>query len=113
MGANSKNTWILFHPNLNIDGTVNMEKRGKSKDLRDSLKRDLLRYHLYQGDTPQSFQHGGTVDSLKKGRNLQKTMALAFMKNTSTAMIYAKGLKHLFPDLFQWNKIGIDITETS
>ena len=33
------------------------------------------------------------------------------MKNTSTAMIYAKGLKHLFPDLFQWNEIGIDITK--
>ena len=64
-------TGLLF-PRLNIDGIVNMEKRGKSKDLRDSLKRDLLRYHLYQGETPQSFRHGGTVDSLKKGETYKK-----------------------------------------
>ena len=38
-------------------------------------------------------------------------MALAFMKNISTAKNYAKGLNHLFPDLFAWEDIGIDITK--
>ena len=66
---------------------------------------------MYQGETPQSFRHGGTVDSLKKESSRQKNMALAFMNNKSTAMICAKGIKHLFPDLFEWKNTGIDITE--
>ena len=35
-------------------------------------------------------------------------MYLAYMKNTSTAKIYAKGLKHLFPDHFNWKEAGVD-----
>ena len=48
------------------------------------------------------------MDSLKKGRSLSRTMYLAYMKNTSTASIYASWLNHLFPDLFSWKDIGID-----
>ena len=101
-------TGLLF-PRIHTDGTIKMGKRWRSKELQDSLKRDLIRYHIYGGETPQSFRHGGTVDSLKKGRNLSRTMYLAYMKNTSTASIYARGLNHLFPDLFSWKDIGIDI----
>ena len=35
-------------------------------------------------------------------------MYLAYMKNTSTASIYARGLNHLFPDQFYWKEAGID-----
>ena len=100
-------TGLLF-PRIDTDGTIKMHKRWRSKELKDSLERDLKRYHIYGGETPQSFRHGGTVDSLRKGKSLSKTMYLAYMKNTSTASIYARGLNHLFPDQFNWKEIGID-----
>ena len=100
-------TGLLF-PRIDFDGSIKTEKRWRSKELKDSLERDLKRYHIYAGETPQSFRHGGTVDSLRKGKSLSKTMYLAYMKNTSTAKIYARGLNHLFPDLFNWKEAGID-----
>ena len=100
-------TGLLF-PKIGIDGSIKTNKRWRSKELKDSLERDLNRYHIYAGETPQSFRHGGTVDSLRKGRNLSKTMYLAYMKNTATAKIYARGLNHLFPDQFNWKEAGID-----
>ena len=102
----------LLFPRLNSNGTINHEKRWTSKDLTDSLKRDLQRYHLYQGETPHSFRHGGTVDSLKKGRSLEKTMYLAYMKNQSTAAVYSKGLRVLCTSGFEWDDAGINIQNT-
>jgi len=60
----------LLFPKLSPKGTINHESRWVSKDLTETLKRDLERYHLYEGETPHSFRHGGTVDSLKKGKSL-------------------------------------------
>ena len=65
----------LLFPRLNYDGTVKHGKRWRAKDISDSLERDLRRYHLYEGETPHSFRHGGTVDSLKKGKNLERQCA--------------------------------------
>ena len=100
-------TGLLF-PRINTDGSIKTDKRWRSKELKDSLQRDLKRYHIYGGETPQSFRHGGTVDSLRKGKSRTKTMYLAFMKNTSTARIYARGLNHLFPEQFNWKEAGVD-----
>ena len=100
-------TGLLF-PKINIDGSIKADKRWRSKELQDSLQRDLKRYHIFEGETPQSFRHGGTVDSLRKGKSLTRTMYLAYMKNTSTAKIYAKGLNHLFPEQFNWKEAGVD-----
>ena len=47
------------------------------------------------------------MDSLKRGRTLEETMYLAYMKNTSTAAVYSKGLKVLFPIDFYWRDAGI------
>jgi len=102
----------LLFPRLNYDGTVKHGKRWRAKDISDSLERDLKRYHLYEGETPHSFRHGGTVDSLKKGKNLEKTMCLAYMKSTSTAKIYSKGITHLFPAGFDWKEAGVDTSKT-
>ena len=102
----------LLFPRLNSNGTINLEKRWTSKALTDSLKRDLQRYHLYQGETPHSFRHGGTVDSLRKGKSLEKTMYLAYMKNKSTAAIYSKGLRVLCTAGFNWEEAGIDVQHT-
>ena len=60
-------TGLLF-PRIDNNGAIKMDKRWRSKELKDSLERDLKRYHIYGGETPQSFRHGGTVDSLRKGR---------------------------------------------
>ena len=103
----------LLFPRLNYDGTVNHGKRWRAKDISDSLERDLKRYHLYEGETPHSFRHGGTVDSLKKGKNLEKTMCLAYMKSTSTAKIYSKGITHLFPAGFDWKEAGVSRSPVS
>ena len=100
-------TGLLF-PKINTDGSIKVDKRWRSKELQDSLQRDLKRYHIFEGETPQSFRHGGTVDSLRKGKSLTRTMYLAYMKNTSTAKIYAKGLNHLFPEQFNWKEAGVD-----
>ena len=81
--------------------------RWVAKDLTETLKRDLERYHLYEGETPHSFRHGGTVDSLKKGRSLEQTMYLAYMKNKKTAEMYSRGLKALLPKGFDWKDVGI------
>ena len=37
-------------------------------------------------------------------------MDMAYMKNMATARIYARGLNHLFLDLFDWKEASIDIT---
>ena len=47
------------------------------------------------------------MDSLKRGRSLEDTMYLAYMKNQSTAAIYSKGLKVLLPKGFDWKDAGI------
>ena len=57
---------------------------------------------------PHSFRHGGTVHSLKKGNSLKLTMYKAYMKNTTTARIYSKGLSVLYPDDFNWKDAGVD-----
>ena len=72
--------------------------------------RDLKRYALYQGETSQSFRHGGTVNSLETGHDLERTMYLAYMKNRTTAQNYAKGLCFLFPK-FNWKKAGVDTAD--
>ena len=100
----------LLFPRIQSDGSVNHGQRWKAKHVLDSLERDLKRYHLYQGETAQSFRHGGTVNSLETGKNLEKTMYLAYMKNVSTAQIYAKGLSVLFPN-HDWKKAGIDTSQ--
>ena len=84
----------------------------KAKDLSDSLERDLKRYHLYEEETPHSFRHGGVVDSLRKGKSLQMTMYTAYMKDTSTAWNYAKGLRHMLPKNFEWKDAGVDVQGT-
>ena len=83
----SFNEGLLF-PKLDAQGKIKLGLRWVSKDLTETLKRDLERYNLYQGETPHSFRHGGTVDSLKRGRSLEQTMYLAYMKNQKTAEMY-------------------------
>ena len=78
-----------------------------AKDLTETLKNDLERYNLYEGETPHSFRHGGTVDSLKKGRSLEQTMYLAYMKDTRTAERYSRGLKALLQKGFDWKDTGV------
>ena len=85
----------LLFPKLDPYGKLKLGLRWVAKDLTETLKRDLERYHLYEGETPHSFRHGGTVDSLKKGRSLEQTMYLAYMKNKKTAEMYSRGLKAL------------------
>ena len=36
-------------------------------------------------------------------------MYTAYMKNTSTAWNYAKGLRHLMPKNFDWKDAGVDV----
>ena len=36
-------------------------------------------------------------------------MYTAYMKNTSTAWNYAKGLRHLLPKNFDWKDAGVDM----
>ena len=50
------------------------------------------------------------MNSLETGKNLEKTMYLAYMKNVSTAQIYAKRLSVLFPN-HDWKKAGIDTSQ--
>ena len=112
MGGGSKTFGISFDkgllfPKLDAYGKIKPGLRWVAKDLTETLKRDLERYNLYQGETPHSFRHGGTVDSLKRGRTLEETMYLAYMKNTSTAAVYSKGLKVLLPKGFNWKDAGI------
>ena len=102
----------LLFPRLDYDGTVKLGKMWKAKDLSDSLERDLKRYHLYEEETPHSFRHGGVVDSLRKGKSLQMTMYTAYMKDTSTAWNYAKGLRHMLPKNFEWKDAGVDVQGT-
>jgi len=97
----------LLFPKLDAQGTVKFGLRWVSKDLTETLKRDLERYNLYQGETPHSFRHGGTVDSLKRGKSLEQTMYLAYMKNQKTAEMYSRGLKALLPKGFDWKEAGI------
>jgi len=94
---------------LHSDGSVKPGKRWTAKVVLGSLVTDLKRCNLYQGETAQSFRHGGTVDSLQTGKSLEQTMYLAYMKNVSTAKIYAKGLSVLFPKL-DWSSLGVDVT---
>ena len=82
-----------------------------AKDLTETLKTDLARHNLYEGETPHSFRHGGTVDSLKKGRSLEQTMYLAYMKNTRTAEMYSRGLRALLPKGFDWKDAGVGTDE--
>jgi len=100
----------LLFPRLKGKGQVNCNKRWKAKNILESLERDLKRYTLYQGETAQSFRHGGTVDSLETGQNLERTMYLAFMKNKTTAQNYAKGLCYLFPKQ-NWERAGVNTSE--
>ena len=97
----------LLFPKLDPYGKVKYGLRWVAKDLTETLKRDLERYNLYQGETPHSFRHGGTVDSLKRGRSLEDTMYLAYMKNKNTAAIYSRGLKVLLPKGFNWKDAGV------
>ena len=62
--------------------------------------------NLYEGETPHSFRHGGTANSLKQGKSLEETMYLAFMKNVRTAETYSRGLRVLYPS-FDWKDVGI------
>lgn len=98
-------TGLLF-PKLTKQGTVNLVKRWTSKELRETLKRDLSEFGLYNGETPHSFRHGGTVQSLKKGKSLEKTMCQAYMKSSQTVSVYTKGLRSIFPG-FSWDKYGL------
>jgi len=95
----------LLFPKLTPKACINHESRWVSKDLTETLKRDLERYHLYEGETPHSFRHGGTVDSLKKGKSLAETMYTAYMKDKRTAARYSKGLRVLYPKGFEWNDV--------
>ena len=97
----------LLFPKLDAHGTVKPGLRWVSKDLTETLKRDLERYNLYQGETPHSFRHGGTVDSLKRGKSLEQTMYLAYMKTQKPAELYSRGLKALLPKGFDWKESGI------
>jgi len=92
----------LLFPKLTPKASINHESRWVSKDLTETLRRDLERYHLYEGETPHSFRHGGTVDSLKKGKSLADTMYTAYMKDKRTAAKYSKGLRVLYPKGFDW-----------
>ena len=47
------------------------------------------------------------MDSLKKGRSLEQTMYLAYMKDTKTAEMYSRGLKALLPKGFDWRDAGV------
>ena len=47
------------------------------------------------------------MDSLKRGRSLEQTMHLAYMKNQSTAEKYSRGLRALFPKGFDWREAGL------
>ena len=96
----------LLFPNINTDGTVKMKSRWNSKDLSETLKRDLQSFDLYEGETPHSFRHGDTANSLKQGKSLEDTMYLAFMKNVRTAERYSRGLRMLYPN-FDWKDVGI------
>ena len=107
----SFNEGLLF-PKLDAQGKIKLGLRWVSKDLTETLKRDLERYNLYQGETPHSFRHGGTVDSLKRGRSLEQTMYLAFMKNQKTAEMYSRGLKALLPKGFDWKEAGLETSQT-
>ena len=97
----------LLFPRLTNKGKVKDGKRWKAKDILDSLARDLKRYNLYEGETAQSFRHGGAVDNFQTGKNLERTMYLACMKNVRTADIYLKGLSFMFPK-HDWGKLGVD-----
>ena len=97
-------------PRLKKRGLVDCNKRWKAKNILDSLKRDLKKYSLYQGETAQSFRHGGTVNSLETGQDLERTMYLAFMKTKTTAQNNAKGLCYLFPK-HNWERAGVDTSE--
>jgi len=101
----------LLFPKLDPYGNIKHGLRWVAGDLTETLKRDLERYNLYKGETPHSFRHGGTVDSLKRGKSLEDTMYLAYMKNQSTAAIYSKGLKVLLPKGFDWKDAGIGNTQ--
>ena len=68
--------------------------------------------NLFENESPHSFRHGGTVDSLQKAEDLPTVMYRAYMKNVSTTRTYSKGLSVLFPN-FDWNKAGVDITQVS
>jgi hypothetical protein len=110
--ANIKVQEGLLFPKIKVDGTVS-SGRWSAKAMNPILKRDLLSCGLYEGETPHSFRHGGTCDSLREGKSLQETMYLAYMKNTSTAQIYSKGIQILFPRGFSWNDLGIDSNNVS
>jgi hypothetical protein len=105
------NQGLLF-PKLRTDGSIST-KRWNAKAMNPILKKDLLSYGLYEGETPHSFRHGGTCDSLKEGKSLKETMYLAYMKNTATAQIYSKGIQILFPRGFSWQDVGIDVSTVS
>ena len=64
---------------------------------------------MYEGETPHSFRHGGTVNSLKQGKSLEKTMYLAYMKNVKTHS-QSRGLRVLFPN-FDWKDAGVETTD--
>ena len=49
------------------------------------------------------------MDSLRQGNCLELTMYTAYMKDTSTAWNYAKGLRHLLPKNFDWKDAGVDV----
>ena len=97
----------LLFPKLDAHGKLKLGLRWVAKDLTETLKNDLERYNLYEGETPHSFRHGGTVDSLKKGRSLEQTMYLAYMKDNKTAEMYSRGLKALLPKGFDWRDAGV------
>ena len=75
-------------PRLKGKEVIDCNKRWKAKNILDLLERDLTRYGLYQDETAQSFRHGGTVNSLETGQDLERTMYLV----KTTAQNYAKGL---------------------
>ena len=97
----------MLFPKLDAKGQIKDGLRWVAKDLIETLKRDLENYCLYEGETPHSFRHGGTVDSLKNGKGLEKTMYLAYMKGKSTAAIYSRWLEVLLPKGFDWKKGGV------
>ena len=96
----------LLFPKISADGSVKMKSRWNSKDLTETLRRDLQSFNLYEGETPHSFRHGGTANSLKQGKSLEETMYLAYMKNVRTAERYSRGLRVLFPN-FDWKDVGV------
>ena len=100
----------LLFPRLKYDGTIILDKRWKAHDLSSSLEGDLKRYGLFANESPHSFRHGGMVHSLKSGDSLKVAMYKAYMRNTSTAAVYSRGLRVLFPN-FDWNKAGVDTSD--